>query len=150
LWHSIVRLKAKCHRSKTSLQSLAFHCQFESGNAGCVSFRGSSFENGLWHSAASMTSECHRPKKAGMWHSAQIWVRNVANDWIPASITLHHASPCLQHCNLLMCYIQSVKYFLGGLFRLNIQQWSQLTHDSHDTIPFYFNGIKLKSKMLPC
>jgi hypothetical protein len=56
-------------------------------------------------------------RSQGLWHSAEIWARNLAKDWIPVPAILHWQLPCLLHHNILTHDFPAVKPWRGKLFR---------------------------------
>jgi hypothetical protein len=56
-------------------------------------------------------------RSRGLWHSAEIWARNLAKDWIPVPAILHQQLPCLLRHNFLTHDFPAVKPWRGKLFR---------------------------------
>jgi hypothetical protein len=68
-------------------------------------------------------------RSRGLWHSAEIWARNLAKDWIPVPAILHRQLPCLLHHNFLTHDFPAVKPWRSKLFRpkLSTLIWNSLS-----------------------
>jgi hypothetical protein len=55
-------------------------------------------------------------RSRGLWHSAEIWARNLAKDWIPVPAILHRQLPCLLRQTFLTHDCPAVKPWHGKLF----------------------------------
>jgi hypothetical protein len=122
---------AECQGLKTVARFVAFCGKFMSGTVQSVAFRCQILPQS-WHSAVYWRVVVGIPqyvwtwnakglrRSRGLWHSADIWARNLAKDWIPVPPILHRQLPCLLRPNFLTHLTQdypAVKPWRGKLFR---------------------------------